>query len=205
MMLVPATILGLAALFTYAMARSADQGDSLLRGEEGEQSNFQSEVIKVKQVNRLKTCLVLSLILCTTVTFKLVEARTLPPKVITETKVEYQYKPVYIKETPEPSAVYSKNIGEFKITYYCSCKECCGKTDGITASGAKVSNSVTIAVDPKVIPLGSYVYIDGVGFRVAQDTGKVIKGNCIDVYMSSHSKALKKGVEYQDVYILKGG
>lgn len=85
-------------------------------------------------------------------------------------------------------------LGEFTITYYDACVSCCGNTKGITKSGAKVYEGVTVAVDPKVIPLGTYIYIDGVGYRVAQDTGGAIKGNKIDVYVSSHSKALKCGV-----------
>lgn len=93
----------------------------------------------------------------------------------------------------EPS--YRKYLGEFIITYYCSCSKCCGKADGITASGAKVREGVTVAVDPMVIPLGTYLYIEGIGYRVAQDTGASIKGNRIDVYMNSHDAAKDCGVD----------
>ena len=117
-------------------------------------------------------------------------------------------EPVYVKVLIEQDIFEVKELGEFKITYYCSCIKCCGKDPshpeyGITYSGAKVREGVTIAVDPKVIPLGSYVYIDGIGFRVAQDTGRLIKGNRIDVYLSSHKRALKAGVDHLDVYVLE--
>lgn len=84
-------------------------------------------------------------------------------------------------------------LGEFTITHYDACNRCCGKSDGITKSGAKVCEGVTVAVDPSVIPLGTYIYIEGVGYRVAQDTGSAIKGNRIDVYVSSHSTAWELG------------
>lgn len=74
---------------------------------------------------------------------------------------------------------------------------------GITASGKKVEENKTIAVDPKVIKLGSTVYIDGYGLMEAQDTGSAIKGNIIDVYIANHQEALKLGVQYKDVYIVK--
>ncbi|RXZ79316.1 DUF348 domain-containing protein [Paenibacillaceae bacterium] len=64
---------------------------------------------------------------------------------------------------------------------------------GITASGAKVKEGHTIAVDPKVIPLGWWVYIEGIGLRRAEDTGGAIKGNKIDVYFESESYAKKFG------------
>lgn len=64
---------------------------------------------------------------------------------------------------------------------------------GVTYSGAKVMEGRTIAVDPKVIPLGWWVYIEGLGFRRAEDIGSAIKGNKIDVYFDSESYANKFG------------
>lgn len=74
---------------------------------------------------------------------------------------------------------------------------------GITASGTKVQEGRTIAVDPKVIPMGWWVYIEGIGFRRAEDKGGAIKGNKIDVYYESESKATKFGRKSgYTVYIL---
>ncbi|OMF25248.1 hypothetical protein BK133_21630 [Paenibacillus sp. FSL H8-0548] len=64
---------------------------------------------------------------------------------------------------------------------------------GVTASGTKVKEGRTIAVDPKVIPIGWWVYIEGIGFRRAEDTGSAIKGNKIDVYFDSNATANKFG------------
>ena len=95
------------------------------------------------------------------------------------------------------------NLGQFRISAYCNCSKCCGKwAGGPTASGTTPTASRTIAVDPKVIPLGSKVIIDGHTY-VAEDTGGAIKGNRIDMYFSSHSEALSWGVKYKNVSIVK--
>lgn len=118
---------------------------------------------------------------------------------IINTQVKYMsYKETSVKTDSR------KYLGKFKITHYCACTKCCGKNaKGITASGKKVEENKTIAVDPKVIKLGSTVYIDGYGLMEAQDTGSAIKGNIIDVYIPDHNKALKLGVTYKDVYIVE--
>lgn len=58
-----------------------------------------------------------------------------------------------------------------------------------------------IAVDPSVIPLGSEVYIEGVGARRAEDTGGDIIGNTIDIYMGSEAECESWGVRYVTIYI----
>jgi len=63
----------------------------------------------------------------------------------------------------------------------------------ITATGTKATVGRTIAVDPSVIPLGWWVYIEGIGYRRAEDTGGAIKGNKIDVYLASDSQARQFG------------
>ncbi len=89
----------------------------------------------------------------------------------------------------------------YKATAYCSCKKCCGKYPwnkgyGITASGKKAKWG-TVAVDRKVIKLGSKLRIDyfpDTIFR-AEDVGSSIKGKHIDVWFPSHKKALQFGVQ----------
>ena len=97
-----------------------------------------------------------------------------------------------------------ESLGVFKTTGYCNCKTCCGKwAGGKTKSGVYPEEGITIAVDPKVIPLGSKVMIDGIGVRVAQDTGKHIKGKCIDVYYDDHGIAWNHGEQYHEVFVLR--
>ena len=92
-----------------------------------------------------------------------------------------------------------KSLGEFVITHYCPCEKCCGKSDGITASGTKATEGRTIAADPDVLPMGSVVIIDGHTYTV-EDVGGAIKGKRIDIFMESHQEALEAGVKVAEVY-----
>ena len=71
---------------------------------------------------------------------------------------------------------------------------------GTTAMGTRARVG-EIAVDPRVIPLGTNVYIEGVGARRAEDTGGNIKGNTIDIYMNTLSECRRWGVRYVTIYI----
>lgn len=95
-------------------------------------------------------------------------------------------------------------LGEFKLTAYCPCFRCCGKTDGITATGTTATEGRTIAVDPRVIPYGSSVTIyfaDGTSHTyTAEDCGGAIKENRIDVFFDDHQAAREFGVQTAYVY-----
>lgn len=86
-----------------------------------------------------------------------------------------------------------KYVGDFKITHYCPCRTCNGNWGNKTALGTIMTPYRTIAVDPKVIPLGSKVEING-NVYIAEDTGGAIKGNRIDVCVASHAEAYRRGV-----------
>ena len=106
-----------------------------------------------------------------------------------------------IVNIPKDAEQKTVSIGKYKLTAYCACNKCCGKTDGITATGTKATQGRTIAVDPKVIPYGSEVLIDGKTY-IAEDCGGAIKENRIDVFFDSHEDALQFGVKFQDVYLV---
>ena len=95
-----------------------------------------------------------------------------------------------------------KSMGRFKLTGYCACAYCCGKTDGITSTGVKAKAGRTIAVDPSVIPYGSIVIINGKEY-VAEDCGGAIKNKKIDIFFDTHQEALEWGVKYAEVHIKK--
>ncbi|MFJ8066774.1 ubiquitin-like domain-containing protein [Psychrobacillus sp. NPDC096426] len=84
---------------------------------------------------------------------------------------------------------------EFYVTataYTAYCNGC----SGVTTTGINLKSNPdvkVIAVDPKVIPLGSKVWVEGYGYAVAGDTGGAIKGNKIDLFMPSKSKAYDFG------------
>ena len=71
---------------------------------------------------------------------------------------------------------------------------------GTTAMGTRARVG-EIAVDPGVIPLGSEVYIEGVGARRAEDTGGNIVGNTIDIYMDTNVECISWGARYVTIYI----
>ena len=127
-----------------------------------------------------------------------------------EERTEVVSRGSYIRDNNVPPTDYEAVIS-VKATAYCLCKKCTGKTPsnpgyGHTASGLVITpgeDMKVISVDPKVIPLGTKVYVDGYGYAIAADTGGAIKGNKIDVYKDTHEKALQWGVKYVNVYILK--
>lgn len=100
-------------------------------------------------------------------------------------------------------------------TGYTAGFESTGKTSkhpqyGITYSGVKVrrdKNAVsTIAADPKVLPLGSILYIPGYGYAVVADTGSAIKGRKIDLYFSTTKQVYKEwGKKTVVVQLIKRG
>lgn len=118
-------------------------------------------------------------------------------KVIEQPKAEVAEEPKII------------SLGEYKLTAYCACFECCQKNPGdvgygITKSGVRAVQGVTVAADPRFIPLGTKICIDGHEY-IVQDTGGAIKGNRIDVYFDHHQAALEFGVQYKEIYMVKEG
>lgn len=73
---------------------------------------------------------------------------------------------------------------------------------GITATGTKAGKG-TVAVDPRVIPLGSKVYVPGYGVAIAADTGGAIKGNKLDVCYPTLREAYTWGVKNVNIYVLE--
>ena len=99
-----------------------------------------------------------------------------------------------------------ESLGVFRCTAYCGCRQCNGKWYGQpSASGAPLQEGVTVAIDKRLIPFFSTLNIDGVGVRVAHDTGRRIKGKCIDVYIPNHAIASAFGIQYHEVWILRKG
>ena len=82
-------------------------------------------------------------------------------------------------------------LGSFVVTCY--------DLNGRTASGAFTSMA-TVAVDPSVIALGTKIYIQGVGYRYAQDTGGAIKGRRLDIWEPTYSDCMSWGVRSASVW-----
>lgn len=119
------------------------------------------------------------------------------PVSVTETTTVVETTTEPIETTTEPQTKTMLVVA----TAYCSCTKCCGKSDGITASGKKAKANHTIAVDKNVISLGTKVLINGRQY-VAEDTGGAIKGNRIDIYFDNHEQALKWGRQQIEIEVL---
>lgn len=126
------------------------------------------------------------------------------PVVTSETTTEVMTE---ARTTEEATSVTRVHLGEFRITAYCSCAECCGiwaskRPNGIVygASGEELIANYSIAVDPEVIPYGTKVYFNDNEY-IAHDCGGAIKENRIDLYFNSHREAIEWGVQYHEVYM----
>ncbi|MBP5427511.1 MAG: G5 domain-containing protein [Clostridiales bacterium] len=116
------------------------------------------------------------------------------------------------KEISRGRSFRYKKMIPMKASAYTASYEETGKRPGtkgygITASGMKAERGV-VAVDPRVIPLGTRLYIETVGrgpdygFAIAADTGGAIKGNVVDLFYENKVDALNWGRRNVRVYIL---
>lgn len=137
-----------------------------------------------------------------------------PPAVTAEERTAAQaaeapaaYDPAWDIPASEPAACDDVFFGEYTLTAYCPCARCCGKSDGITATGTLAAEGRTIAVDPDVIPYGSHITLiwpDGTQHTyIAEDCGSGIHGNRIDVFFSDHETARVFGVQSAMAYLTK--
>ena len=109
-----------------------------------------------------------------------------------------------VRDSDLPSTSSDESSGEktkiYKITAYCPCAKCCGKATGRTASGTMATAGRTVAA-PKNFSFGTKISINGKTY-VVEDRGGAIKGNRIDLFVNSHSEALRWGVKYLPVKVL---
>lgn len=133
---------------------------------------------------------------------------TIPVCVMTE-KISAQA--VELVEVSEPiiEQEYTTAVAEREyievtatLTAYCPCVKCCGKSDGITASGTQATAGRTVAVDTRLIPYGTEISIDGKTY-IAEDCGGKVKGYTIDVFFNSHEEALNFGRQTKIIKIYK--
>ena len=83
-----------------------------------------------------------------------------------------------------------------RATHYCAS---CGGSRTATGRSARTAG---LAVDPRVIPLGSRVYVPGYGVLVADDTGGAIRGRRIDIRLTSRGACSRRGVKRLTVKVL---
>lgn len=107
-------------------------------------------------------------------------------------------------QTPQeakPANSQPKSLGTFRTTGYCPCSRCSGKWGKRTSTGAIPQSGHTVAVDPRVIPYGTKLMINGTVYT-AEDCGGGVKGKHIDIYYDTHSQATRHGSRSAEVFLV---
>ena len=95
---------------------------------------------------------------------------------------------------------------EFTVTHYCGCAKCCGQWSGgseseaIGASGIPLIPGKSVAVDTRVIPLGTVLWDEDGNEYYAMDTGSGVNGYRIDLFTGCHNEAVRLGVQTKILY-----
>lgn len=137
---------------------------------------------------------------------------------LAETVLNNNHRIIGHCDSLSPKAVFNY-LGTFKATAYCSCPKCCGKSDGITASGKRAHNG-TIACN--WLPFGTKLIIAPRGCNSQEmafkhyPIGTVLDRGAksqfgskhnhikhIDLWMSNHAEALKYGVHQVNVWVVE--
>lgn len=122
-------------------------------------------------------------------------------EIIEETKEEIH--PIEETERVSRGFIEEPNYQIWDVTFYCNCYSCCGKTDGITASGTIATPWHTIAMS-KEYPMGTKLYIEEFNTTfIKEDIGGAITGNKIDVFVNTHDEALSMGRKQMKGYIIE--
>ena len=120
------------------------------------------------------------------------------------TEPEVQEEETYTEETAEETTDSSDSssgqgtyLGNFMLTAYCNCAQCCGTAGNATASGTTPTAGRTVAMAG--VPFGTQLLINGNVYTV-EDLGTPY--GHVDIYCGSHEEALSFGLQYADVYQL---
>ena len=122
-------------------------------------------------------------------------ARSSPPS---DTSEEQK---VVVSSQKDEQVGYGAEMTVTATAYTAYCAGC----SGTTAYGIDLRanpNQKVIAVDPRVIPLGTKVWVEGYGEAIAGDTGGAIKGNKIDVFIPSYDNAIAWGVKEVKIRVI---
>ena len=117
----------------------------------------------------------------------------------TETEIVIEKEPVYITNVKE---IEKETEWFYFVATGYSANDPLQGTNSTTATGKEIKKGM-IAVDPKIIPLGTQIEIKDIGVFVAEDTGGKIKGNRIDIYFETKEEAREFGRQVIWVKVLE--
>lgn len=129
---------------------------------------------------------------------------TKPDRKVASVSTSTAQPPIPVSSPPAQDFEAVEGGEEMVVTataYTAYCEGC----SGTTAYGIDLRsnpNQKVIAVDPRIIPLGTRVWVEGYGEAIAGDTGGAIKGNKIDVFIPSYNGAMEWGVKKVKLKVL---
>ncbi|WP_394190646.1 3D domain-containing protein [Paenisporosarcina quisquiliarum] len=191
-------VLSFVLMFLVAFANDSEAASSVHTVKKGDTlykiaRQYNISVASIKSANNLKSNLI-----------KPNQKLKVTKKVVAKAKAKAKPKAKAAKKAPSRSDndTILKEITVSASAYTAGCNGC----SGITSTGINLKKNPglkVIAVDPRVIPLGSKVYVEGYGYAIAGDTGGAIKGNKIDVFIPTKSGALNWGRKTVKIKVFK--
>lgn len=117
---------------------------------------------------------------------------------------EFNNSLTYNTSTNSQESSYNglRSLGVFKTTAYCPCARCSEGWGRRTSTGATATSGHTIAVDPRVIPYGSRVMINGVIYT-AEDRGGGVRGHHVDIFFNTHGETYQYGTRNAEVFLVQ--
>ncbi|WP_304649732.1 3D domain-containing protein [Sporosarcina sp. ACRSL] len=131
---------------------------------------------------------------------KIALSKTVKVAAVTEESIPKE--PAYNSSVTSPPASEGKEFTVTATAYTAYCTGC----SGTTAYGLDLRSNPdqkVIAVDPKLIPLGTKVWVEGYGEAIAGDVGSAIKGHKIDVFIPTYESAMEWGVKKVKIKIIE--
>lgn len=191
-------VLSFVLMFLVAFANDSEAASSVHTVKKGDtlykiSRQYNISVASIKSANNLKSNII-----------KPNQKLKVTKKAVAKAKAKAKPKAKAAKKAPSRSDndTILKEITVSASAYTAGCNGC----SGITSTGINLKKNPglkVIAVDPRVIPLGSKVYVEGYGYAIAGDTGGAIKGNKIDVFIPTKSAALKWGRKTVKIKVFK--
>lgn len=105
-----------------------------------------------------------------------------------------EYRQPIVIET-EVCPIPNEYIGEFDTTFYTHTGNKC-------STGVYPKTNRTVAVDPKIIPYGTMIYVENYGFYIAEDCGLHVKNKRLDIFLDSKEECIKQGRKTLKVWVL---
>jgi 3D (Asp-Asp-Asp) domain-containing protein len=94
---------------------------------------------------------------------------------------------------------HGPKLRRFTVSAYCHCRVCTHRGDGITASGVRVREGITIAA-PRSIPFGTRIWVPGAGWRTVQDRLSRRYDHRLDIYFTSHKRRTPVGHQNSNLH-----